>query len=152
MELYTGIMGVATRTFRFPLQHFDLGDPMKRARTVIFAAAFLAGLCGMLVCTGQALAIAVATDGASLAAPRGATALSGQVLQLNGQPLAGVTLRIRDAVAVSDSFGRFVLAHDVPAGMQVLRIEGSSADRRGRTYGDFEASVDVAAGQITVLP
>ncbi len=152
MKLYTRIRRVATFTFRLSLQHFDLKDRMKRAQALMFAAALLAGVCGNLVCTTQALAIAVATDGAALAAPRGATALSGQVLQLNGKPLAGVTLRIRDAVAVSDRSGRFVLDHDVPAGTQVLRIEGSSADRRGRTYGDFEASVEVAVGRATMLP
>jgi hypothetical protein len=42
-----------------------------------------------------------------LSAPSGATALAGQVLRLNGLPLANVTLRIGTNTAVTDNTGRF---------------------------------------------
>jgi hypothetical protein len=79
------------------------------------------------------------------------TGLCGQVLQLNGKPLADVTLRVRDTVAVTNRTGYFVLK-DIPAGRQVLRIEGSTADRPGKAYGDFEAIVDIFAGFTMILP
>jgi hypothetical protein len=44
-----------------------------------------------------------------LAAPAGVTALAGQVLRLNGRPLAGVTLVIDGHEAESDRTGRFLL-------------------------------------------
>jgi RHS repeat-associated protein len=86
-----------------------------------------------------------------LEAAPGVTALSGQVLKLNSTPLAGVTLRIGQRSTRSDRTGRFLLTN-VPAGHQVLEIEGASASVPGRTYGFFEARVSVTAGQTTVLP
>src|SRR5205807_10117132 len=45
-----------------------------------------------------------------LRAAPGETALSGQALQLNGRPLAGVTLSIDERSAQTDRSGRFLLA------------------------------------------
>ncbi|MGH9410198.1 MAG: kelch repeat-containing protein [Vicinamibacterales bacterium] len=86
-------------------------------------------------------------------APGGVTALSGQVLKLDGRPLADVTLAIDGHEAASDKTGRFLLL--LPGevtGRHVLEIQGASANKPGRTYGFFEAGLALTAGQTTVLP
>ena len=80
-----------------------------------------------------------------LQAPRGTTALAGQVLKLNGEPLEHVTLEIGNRRTQSDSTGRFLLA-DIPAGHQVLVIEGSSANTPTKKYGRFEFGDEIKAG------
>jgi RHS repeat-associated protein len=85
-----------------------------------------------------------------LQAEVGMTALAGQVLRLNDQPLEGVTLRIGDQVALTDEAGRFLLA-PIPSGHQELLIDGRTASQVGYTYGVFEAGVEVAAGLTNVL-
>jgi RHS repeat-associated protein len=85
-----------------------------------------------------------------LAAPRGVTALAGQVLTLWGDPLPGVTLAIGPHQARTDATGRFLLT-EVPAGHQELLIDGRSAGRPGRAYGVFEVGVVLAAGRTTAL-
>src|SRR6266498_5665400 len=69
-----------------------------------------------------------------LSAPAGVTAVAGQVLRLNGQPLPDVTLQIDALTATSDAAGRFLLA-PVPAGRRQLVIDGGTAGTSGRTYG-----------------
>jgi len=69
-----------------------------------------------------------------LQAPPGVTALAGQVLRLHGQPLADVTLQIADRSTRTDSTGRFLLT-DLPAGRPELIMDGSTANRPGKTYG-----------------
>src|SRR5439155_14393330 len=68
-----------------------------------------------------------------LTAPPGVTALSGQVLRLNGQPLADVTLQIGSRSAKTDDTGRFLLA-GIASGRQELVMDGPTADQPGRTY------------------
>jgi RHS repeat-associated protein len=89
-----------------------------------------------------------------LEAPAGLTAVAGQVLRLDGEPLADVTLRIRRgsgaAEARTDGTGRFLL-EGVPAGRQELLIDGRSASRPGRTYGVFEVGIEAAVGRTTPL-
>ena len=80
-----------------------------------------------------------------LQAPRGSTALVSQVLKLNGEPLKGVTLEIGNRRTQSDGTGRFLLA-DIPAGHQVLIIEGSTANSPGKRYGRFEFGDEIKAG------
>jgi hypothetical protein len=86
-----------------------------------------------------------------LQARPGVTALAGQVLRLNGEPLAQVTLAIGGAETRTDNTGRFLLP-GVPTGRQGLLIDGSTANTRGRTYGSFFPGVDITAGTTTVLP
>jgi len=81
----------------------------------------------------------------------GETALSGQALTLHGQPLPNVTLRIGTRQARTDNTGRFLLG-EVPAGHQVLLIDGRSANRPGATYGTFRAGIDLSVGQTNILP
>jgi RHS repeat-associated protein len=85
-----------------------------------------------------------------LEAPAGVTAVAGQVLRLNGDPLPDVTLELAGRTTRTDAAGRFLLA-PVPDGHQVLLIDGQTATRPGRTYGVFKVGVDVAAGRTTVL-
>jgi hypothetical protein len=84
-------------------------------------------------------------------APEGVTALAGQVLRLNGRPLANVTLRIGRRTTRSDDTGRFLLA-DVPPDYQILLMDGSTANAPGRTYGTFDYGIRLTAGTTTVLP
>jgi hypothetical protein len=87
----------------------------------------------------------------ALQARPGVTALSGQVLRLNGRPLASVTLKVGDKSVQSDHTGRFLLT-DIEAGRHELEIEGESANRPGRTYGFFEFGLTVTAAKTNVLP
>ncbi len=86
-----------------------------------------------------------------LQAEPGVTALAGQVLTLNGRPLANVTLSVENKLTRTDDSGRFLL-RSIPFGSQVIVIDGRPATRPGRTYGLFEAGVNVIEGQTTVLP
>jgi RHS repeat-associated protein len=72
------------------------------------------------------------------------TALAGQTLQLDGHPLAGVSVSVEDtnASTQTDQTGRFLLS-GLPTGHQVLVVDGASADGAGRRYGRFEIGVDV---------
>jgi YD repeat-containing protein len=85
-----------------------------------------------------------------LHAPPGVTALAGQVLQLNGQPLQNVTLQIGNFRARSDATGRFLIIN-IPAGHQVMWIVGDSANHGGATYGIYEDGVDITVKQTNVL-
>jgi len=80
-----------------------------------------------------------------LQAAPGSTALAGQVLKLNGQPLPHVTLETGKMRTESDDTGRFLLK-DVPAGHQVLVIQGRTADGAGKKYGRFEWGAEIKAG------
>lgn len=91
-----------------------------------------------------------------LQAPRGVTALSGQVFTLNGQPLAKVLLQIRSqenpkvVTTTTDSTGRFLLT-DVPERWGQLIIDGRRAGTAGRTYGVFEVGVQTHPKKTTHL-
>ncbi|MGH9238681.1 MAG: RHS repeat-associated core domain-containing protein [Vicinamibacterales bacterium] len=87
-----------------------------------------------------------------MAAP-GVTAMSGQVLKLNGTPLAGVTLKIQGQSVTTDRTGRFLLVNErMTTGWRELSMDGRTANGRGATYGTFEAAVHVTAGRTTVIP
>jgi RHS repeat-associated protein len=85
-----------------------------------------------------------------LRAASGITALSGQVLRLNGQPLEDVTLQIGNRTTRTDRSGRFLLVG--PGGTQVLVMDGSTANRPRRSYGLFDYLVTLEDTQTTVLP
>ncbi|WP_029922947.1 RHS repeat-associated core domain-containing protein [Nevskia soli] len=87
----------------------------------------------------------------ALTPERGVTAISGQVLRLNSRPLANVSLSIGNHVVRTDANGEFVL-RGVPAGHQVMVIDGGSADEGQRQYGRYEYGIDVVANQVNVLP
>ncbi len=89
-------------------------------------------------------------DGTAQAAA-GVTALAGQILRINGRPLANVTVRIGVISTTTDMNGEFLLT-DIPAGAQVLVIDGASANSRRRTYGRHEYRLDIEAGKTNALP
>ena len=65
-----------------------------------------------------------------LSAQEGVTALAGQVLRVNGSPLADVDLEIGGQHVRSDRTGRFLLRLDsLPTGRHVLDIRGATAVR-----------------------
>ncbi|MBZ5520893.1 MAG: Ig-like domain-containing protein [Acidobacteriia bacterium] len=78
------------------------------------------------------------------------TALSGQVLKLNGRPLEHVTLQIGNKRVQTDSTGRFLL-RDLTAGHQVLIIDGQTASRSNAVYGRYEVGATVLPKQTNVL-
>src|SRR5262245_53934823 len=80
-----------------------------------------------------------------LKALHGVTALAGQMLRLNGEPLAQATLRIGTQSARTDSTGRFLLT-GIAGGDQVLIMDGSTANRPGGSYGIIEAYRDINDG------
>src|SRR5579863_4650464 len=84
-----------------------------------------------------------------LQAAPGVTGLAGRVLQLDGQPLAGVELSIGSQHTLSDTTGRFLL-QNVPSGHQELQINGDQAPNG--PYGFFEESVNLPSGKTSVLP
>jgi hypothetical protein len=86
-----------------------------------------------------------------LAAPAGMTALAGQVLLMNGEAAVDVTLRLGGQTARTDATGRFLL-QGLGAGAKTLIIDGTSANRPGKTYGYLEALVMLEADKTTVLP
>ena len=85
------------------------------------------------------------------AAPSGVTAISGQVLALDGTPIPGVSLSVGAQKVLTDNAGMFLLT-GVSAGRDDLVIDGRSASTSTVEYGVFEDGVDVTDGQTTVLP
>ena len=85
-----------------------------------------------------------------LQAAEGVTALAGQVLTLNGRPLAGVSLQLGSASAQTDQTGRFLLTN-VATGHQVMRLDGRTANVAGKTYGTFKIGVDITDGKTNPL-
>lgn len=90
-------------------------------------------------------------DEPPLQAAPGVTALAGQVLLLNGRPLADVTVSIGGRTAQTDQAGRFLLS-PLGAGHHVMTVDGRSANKGKKTYGLFRIGIDVIAGRTNVLP
>src|SRR5262249_2791541 len=88
-----------------------------------------------------------------LTAPDGVTAISGQVLRLDGRPLAHVTLEVHGHDTRTDGTGRFLLIlSGMASGHCELEIDGRRANRPHRTDGTFEYGLDLVAGRTAVLP
>ncbi len=81
----------------------------------------------------------------------GATSLAGQVLRLNGLPLAGVSLQLGTITGKTDDNGEFKL-DGVPSGNQVLTIDASTADRPGVFYGRYQYLYNLEPGKANLLP
>ena len=85
-------------------------------------------------------------------AASGVTALSGQVLRVDGWPLEKVKLQIGESIATTDYTGRFLLS-GVEAGRKTLIVDCRPANTRKETYGFFMIAVDVPKSNATnVLP
>ncbi|MBS1891499.1 MAG: carboxypeptidase regulatory-like domain-containing protein, partial [Actinobacteria bacterium] len=90
------------------------------------------------------------TRARDLAGKEGDTALAGQVLAQDGQPLPGahVALEGSAVTAQTDGAGRFLL-EGVPAGHQILIVDGGESE--GRRYGSYEMGVALEAHKTTEL-
>ena len=86
-----------------------------------------------------------------LVADPGVTAVSGQVLTLNGSPLKDVTLEIAGRSTTTDGTGRFLVT-DVEAGRHELMIDGRSASTPVKSYGIFCWGMEVVTGRTNILP
>ncbi len=84
-------------------------------------------------------------------ATAGVTAVAGEVLRLNGAPLAHVTLSIGNKSVVTDAGGKFLLS-GVPSGTQTLVIDGTTANTGERQYGRYEYLATIKAGETNPLP
>ncbi len=88
---------------------------------------------------------------APLVAAPGVTALSGQILALNGRPLEGVRVAVEDAATATDKNGRFLLA-PLPVGHSEMIVNGTSGTAHpNKSYGIFEIGVDIADGRTNAL-
>jgi RHS repeat-associated protein len=89
---------------------------------------------------------------APLRARSGITALSGQVLTLNGRPIENVTVELEDTglETTTDETGRFLI-QGAAGGHHVLIVDGASSSTNGRQYGLFEIGVDLVVGRTTTL-
>jgi len=85
------------------------------------------------------------------AAP-GVTALVGQALKLNGQPLSGVTVSMGNQSTVTDDNGEFLLTNipsgEPPGQSPVLQIDGRSASTVNTQYGRYFYQIHVKAGKV----
>jgi RHS repeat-associated protein len=81
----------------------------------------------------------------------GGTALSGQVLGMNGRAVRGVTLRIDGHEVRSDRTGRFLLEGLTP-GFAKLEIDGATANHGDSFYGYYAARVELQPQRTNVLP
>jgi RHS repeat-associated protein len=86
-----------------------------------------------------------------LRARDGVTAVSGQLLRLNGQPLPNALLKVGARTATSDRTGRFLIEF-VESGRSELLIDARPAGTPGRSYGVFRVGLDVIADRTNVLP
>jgi len=85
-------------------------------------------------------------------APFGVTALSGQVLRVDGWPLENVKLQIGDRTTTSDHSGRFLL-ENVETGRKTLIVDCRPASTHKETYGFFMMAIDIPKSNATnVLP
>jgi len=123
---------------------------------MIRARALSLGLAVLLM--GASLAIAQPRRPADnmpdnpLQGPEGITALSGQVVDLDGHGLPGVELSVGGSKSSSDAGGRFLLTY-VPSGAGVLHIDGRHAGaKREGDHGFYQVGVEVKPGRTTVLP
>jgi hypothetical protein len=87
----------------------------------------------------------------ALKAPRGVTALAGQMLRLNGEPLARATLRIGTQSTRTDSTGRFLLT-GIAGGDQVLIMDGSTANRPAGVTGSSSTTSTSRTGRQRSFP
>src|SRR5439155_1154224 len=87
-----------------------------------------------------------------LRADMGVTALAGQVLALNGAPLAGIPVEIEGITGVTNANGQFLLK-GIEVGHQELLVNGGLArDRAAPAYGVYEVGLEIRAGLTNLVP
>jgi RHS repeat-associated protein len=88
---------------------------------------------------------------AALTAPAKQTAVAGQVLRLNGLPLAGVSVSVGTRSTTTDGQGRFLLS-GVQAGPVELKVDGTAVVNNGRHYTAHYLFANAQERTTTVLP
>ena len=87
-----------------------------------------------------------------LVASPGITAISGQIVGMDGVGLAGVLVRSGASRTTTDQIGRFLVTYAL-SGASVLQIDGRHAGAgQSKDYGYYQLRVTAQAGQTTVLP
>ncbi len=79
------------------------------------------------------------------------TSVMGQVLRVDGVPVADVEVSIGDRYVRTNRDGYFLL-HEAPAGKQELYVDGTTASSAEVEYGQFVIGLDVKPGQLTQIP
>ena len=88
---------------------------------------------------------------AALHAAANQTAIAGQVLRLNGLPLAGVAVTSGSLQATTDAQGRFLLS-GLQGGAVEFKVDGTGIVNNGRHYTAHYLFVTAQNGTTTVLP
>jgi RHS repeat-associated protein len=83
-------------------------------------------------------------------APKGVTAVSGQVLSVNGSPLEGVEVTSGAVSATTDGLGVFLL-QGVEPGYPTVLVDGRTAESAGLRFASFEVGVRARPGTTTEL-
>jgi RHS repeat-associated protein len=142
----------ATFTLTQSGAHSILVDPVDAATgDATGSLALAAGLAPPVVAVSGASAPDVLANSSGMGRPVAAarvslepapqhTRLVGQVLEVEGRPLAGVVVKIGELETRTDNFGRFELL-DPPAGHQTLSVDGRAL--RFGDFGMYEIGVDV---------
>jgi RHS repeat-associated protein len=99
----------------------------------------------------QAQALNAKAKVQSLSATNGVTALAGQVLRLNGLPLAHVSMQVGTVSTFTDANGEFLLS-GIASGNQVITINAATANRADATYGRFQYLFNIQSGKTNLLP
>ena len=86
-----------------------------------------------------------------LRAPAKRTAVAGQVLRLNGLPLAGVSVSVGTLATTTDAQGRFLLS-GVQAGPVELKVDGTAVVNNGRHYTAHYLFATAQKGTTSVVP
>lgn len=81
----------------------------------------------------------------------GETALVGQVLSTNPEPIPGVKITLGDKQAITDAGGNFMLT-GVPAGRQLIFVDGRPASTPTKEFPIVENEVELVANQTNRLP
>ena len=85
-----------------------------------------------------------------LQAPKGVTALAGQVVTVSGNPLVHVLIEIDSQRTYTDATGRFLL-QGLTAGHHVMIVDGASANSKSAAWGLYRVGVDLIAARTTAL-
>jgi len=77
--------------------------------------------------------------------------LKGRVLNTELQPIEGVTIKVKNLSAKTDAEGYFLLK-DIPAGKNLLLLDGSTAMDSEARYPSIPLNVDIIANTVNDLP
>ncbi|MEM7828079.1 MAG: carboxypeptidase-like regulatory domain-containing protein [Candidatus Aenigmatarchaeota archaeon] len=103
---------------------------------------------GHEIVTGENTFTDTARDNVS---KKGKGILIGRILNTDERPVQGVTVRIKNQIAITDSNGFFRL-EGLPAGKQHLIIDGSTATDYSSRYPTIPFTINIEANRINEMP